>query len=206
MGYTHGNLHLSGENHMAFCFQDKNPISIARGYAPPTYSRVAGAAQRGTWGRPCSWSRESQDDWQWSSDMTRWIRIYKMLNPRLGLSMIEHGSRCQMRFEATEMDGSWGMQHGFGLAVLTSTAQETVPSWAAGGVVVWFPIFVGLGVVSRLYLWWNHIHPYILPKCIICSWTNRRVLEGAALLLLACSYWPTQLVSYTIHHFTIFYI
>ena len=28
-----------------FCCQDKHPISIARGYAPPTYSRVAGAAQ-----------------------------------------------------------------------------------------------------------------------------------------------------------------
>ena len=34
-----------------FCCQDKNPISIARGYAPPTYSRVAGAAQC-SWGRP----------------------------------------------------------------------------------------------------------------------------------------------------------
>jgi hypothetical protein len=41
--------------------------------------------------------------------------IYNRLNPRMGLNMMEHGSRWQMRFEPTELrditkqnQGNWG--------------------------------------------------------------------------------------------------
>lgn len=109
----------------------------------------------------------------------------------------------KLGIETTEMDGTWGCNMASGLAVLTSTAQNTVPSWAAGvwGLLFDFPSMLVLGLFQGFNY---HEITYILEQ----TWGYWKVPPQLCLLVYVdpsnkfyvCIYiyhcWPIQQVIY----------